>query len=91
MGESLFPMKKLITPTLLGISAFLACSVPTVSAEEIKTEKPVSAAVLKKYDLNKDGKLDEAEHSSLLADKKAAAAKKNKSKAYAEMKPATVK
>ena len=84
-------MKKLITPALLGILALLACSVSTVSAQETKTEKPVSAAVLKKYDLNKDGKLDEAERTAHLSDKKAAAAKKTKHKADADMKPDTVK
>jgi hypothetical protein len=84
-------MKKLITPTLLGILALLAYSPSTASAEETKTEKPVSATVLKKYDLNKDGKLDEAEQTTLLADKKAAAAKKAKSKADAEMKAEAVK
>lgn len=84
-------MKKLIRPTLLGSLALLAFSVSTASAQDAQTEKPVSAAVLKKYDLNKDGKLDEAERTSLLADKKAAAAKKAKHKADADMKPDTVK
>ena len=85
-------MKKLIIkPALLSILGLLACSVSTASAQETQTAKPVSAAVLKKYDLNKDGKLDEAEHTSLLTDKKAAAAKKAKIKADAAMKPDTVK
>ncbi|MCS6242442.1 MAG: hypothetical protein H2172_01075 [Opitutus sp.] len=84
-------MKKLITPALLGSLALLAFSVSTASAQDAQTEKPVSAAVLKKYDINKDGKLDEAERTSLLAEKKAAAAKKAKTKADADMKPDTVK
>jgi len=84
-------MIKLIRPALLGSLALLAFSVSTASAQDAQTEKPVSAAVLKKYDLNKDGKLDEAERTSFLADKKAAAAKKAKHKADADMKPDTVK
>jgi hypothetical protein len=84
-------MKKLITPALLGTLTLLAYSVSTAPAQEKSTEKPVSATVLKKYDLNKDGKLDEAEQNALLTDKKAAAAKKAKSKADAAMKPDTVK
>jgi hypothetical protein len=84
-------MKKLITPALLGILSILAYSVSTASAQETQPEKPVSAAALKKYDLNKDGKLDEAERTTLQADKKAAAAKKAKHKADADMKPDTVK
>jgi hypothetical protein len=71
-------MKKLITPALLGLLTLLSCSVSTASAQDAQTEKPVSAAVLKKYDLNKDGKLDEAERTAFQADKKAAAAKKAK-------------
>ena len=84
-------MKKLITPALLGILSILAYSVSTASAQETQPEKPVSAAALKKYDLNKDGKLDEAERTTLQADKKAAAAKKAQHKADADMKPDTVK
>jgi len=84
-------MKKLITPALLGLLPLLSCSVSTASAQDVPTEKPVSAAVLKKYDLNKDGKLDETERTAFQADKKAAAAKKAKHKADADMKPDTVK
>jgi hypothetical protein len=83
-------MKKLITPALLGALALLASTVTAASAQEPAAEKPVTPAVLKKYDLNKDGKLDETERAAWVADKKAQAAKK-KHKADAEMKPETVK
>jgi hypothetical protein len=84
-------MKKLITPALLGALALLASTVTAASAQEPAAEKPVTPTVLKKYDLNKDGKLDETERAAWIADKKAQAAKKNKKKADAEMKPETVK
>lgn len=84
-------MKKHNTPALLGILTLLLCSASIASAEEPKTEKPPSASVLKKYDINKDGKLDETEQAAVFADKKAAAAKKAKGKANAAMKADTVK
>ena len=84
-------MKKLITPALLGALALLASTVTAASAQEPAAEKPVTPAGLKKYDLNRDGKLDETERAAWIADKKAQAAKKNKNKADAEMKPETVK
>ena len=84
-------MKKLITPAALGALALLAYSVTTASAQETKAEKPVQPKVLKKYDLNKDGKLDETENTAWLADKKAASAKKTKSPAGDDLKPSSVK
>ena len=75
-------MKTPLVSTLRTVLAVLTlgCAVSSVSA----AEKAPSEKVLKKYDLNKDGKLDEAETAKWVADKKVAAEKKAAEKKAAE-------
>lgn len=67
-------MKNTLASSLRGVLALIviSCAVSSASAGD----KAPSEKVLKKYDLNKDGKLDEAETAKWNADKKAAAEKK---------------
>ena len=79
-------MKSPIVSALRTVIAALAigCAVSSVSA----ADKAPSEKVLKKYDLNKDGKLDEAETAKWHADQKAAAEKKAAEKKAAAETPA---
>jgi len=67
-------MKKSLAHSLRCVLALLviSCAVSSASA----ADKAPSEKVLKKYDLNKDGKLDETEMAKWHADQKAAADKK---------------
>jgi len=64
-------MKIPFITTLRGaLCALIAVSAITVSqADETKKEKPVPPGILKKYDANKDGVLDETEKAAWEADK----------------------
>jgi hypothetical protein len=65
-------------------------AVSTASAEEAaKQAKPIPPQVLKKYDVNHDGKLDETELAAWKADKKAAHEKKNAEHSHSSEKKAT--
>ncbi len=71
-------MKNPAISTLRGALCVLVavCAITVSRADETKApkEKKVSAAVLKKYDLNKDGVLDETEKAAWLADKESKSA-----------------
>jgi len=72
------------TPKLILLaSAFslaAAFAVPALRAEDAPKEKKVSARVLKKYDTNKDGKLDDQERAAWEADKAQQKAKRKAKK-----------
>ena len=78
-------MKNSLASSLRGVLALLAitCAVSTLTFAADK-DPVVSEKILKKYDLNKNGKLDPDEMAKWHADQKAAAEKK-----AAEKKPAT--
>jgi uncharacterized protein involved in copper resistance len=75
-------MNKTLSHSLRGVFALLALAfaVSSASAEPTtkeKKDKPIPEKVLKKYDLNKDGMLDDTEMAAWKADRKAAAEKKH--------------
>ena len=70
-------MKKSRITTLLALSS-LVFAISATAAEDTAKTKPIPPEVLKKYDVNHDGKLDETELAAWKADKKAAHSKKNK-------------
>lgn len=68
-------MKRIVLiAACLSLSWALHCSAADASTPDTKKEgaqeKPVPAAVLKKYDKNKDGKLDDQEKAAWKADQK---------------------
>jgi hypothetical protein len=84
-------MKKSRISTLLVLSS-LVFAVSLSAAEDTSKAKPIPPEVLKKYDTNHDGKLDESELAVWKADKKAARAKKAQgAKAQVETKTSAAK
>ncbi|MEY4489653.1 MAG: hypothetical protein RIQ79_2161 [Verrucomicrobiota bacterium] len=82
-------MKKSRLATLLALFS-LAFAI-SAAAEDTSKAKPIPPEVLKKYDVNHDGKLDETELAAWKADKKAAAheKKKHEHKGEGDKKPET--
>jgi hypothetical protein len=71
--------KTIVAITLLALSGALA--VPAVRAEDGAKEKPVSSRDMKKYDVDKDGKLSADEEAVRQADKEKAKAKRAEKRA----------
>jgi hypothetical protein len=81
----LLPMKKLTSKlTLIASMLAVACmfTAPALRAEDTKEQKKAKreADALKKYDKNKDGKLDDTEKATMKADQEKAKAEKAKKK-----------
>jgi hypothetical protein len=78
--------KTIVAITLLALTG--AFAVPAVRADDGAKEKPVSSRDMKKYDVDKDGKLSPDEEAVRMADKEKAkaerAAKKAEKKAEKE-------
>lgn len=71
--------KTIVAITLLALSGALA--VPAVRADDGAKEKPASSRDMKKYDLDKDGKLSADEEAARKADKEKAKAEREAKKA----------
>lgn len=81
------PKKLLLLASVLTLA--FAFAVPAVRAEDGKEKKMTrKEKELEKYDLNKDGKLDDAEKAAMKADKEKAKAEKAEKKAAKEAKKA---
>lgn len=71
--------KLIVAITLLALSG--AFAVPVVRADDGAKEKPASSRDMKKYDLDKDGKLSAEEEAARKADKEKAKAEREAKKA----------
>lgn len=71
--------KSIVAITLLALAG--AFAVPAVRADDGAKEKPASSRDMKKYDLDKDGKLSPEEEEARKADKEKAKAKRAEKRA----------